>query len=283
MTYNIIENEYQRDLTSAYQLSILVGVDSLVYSVYDSISNKLLALKSLSFSTENGHLGSLAKTLDGIISKEDLLSPEYQQVKIVFMQTQASLVPDRLFNEEEKNTYLEELTTPPDEVETQVDEIAPLQIRSVYSLDTDVSELLRTKFPTSSFFSVSTPFLVGSHHAIPEDATEIAFACFHHNTFQLALFEKGELLFYNQFSFNSASDVLYFVLLSYEQYGLDTGTVPLYLSGQVVNDSDIYKILYRYIAELTFLPSPTFFQLGKSASSSDPNFFFPLHSLLLCK
>ncbi len=283
MTNNIIETEFQRNNTTAYQLSILIGMDSLVYSVYDDVSNRLLALKVLPFPKENGTLSSLATKLEETINKEDLLTPLYRRVKIVFISADTSLVPTRLYNEQEKSTYLEELSSKRNNDAVLVDEIGPLKIKTVYSLDREALITLKAKFPTAHFFSAATPFLVGSHHSLSERNEESAFACFQKNIFQLAIFNQNELLFYNCFNFNSTSDVLYFVLLAFEQYGLDTESTPLFLSGNIVLDSDIYKTLYRYVSDLKFLPAPSFIQLGKSASSFDPNFYFPLHSLLLCK
>ena len=282
MTYHIIENDFQRNQASAYQLSILVGMDSLVYSVYDDHTNKLLVLKSLAFSSganENSAVGSLKD----VLKKEDLLEPLYRRVKIALAHTTSSLVPERLYNEQEKHTYLEELVHAPNKIDVASDELSPLKIRAVYGVDKSLVATLKSKFPTAHIFGIAAPFLLGCHKLIPEGAVETAFACIHQNTFQFALFEKGDLLFYNQFSFKSSSDILYFCLLSFEQYGLDPNTVPLYISGQVTKDAEIYKLLYRYIGQITFLSTPSFIRLGRNASSVDPNFLFPLHSLLLCK
>ena len=283
MTYDIIETDFQRNNTAAYQLSILVGMDSLVYSVYDDVANKLLVLKTLTFPQENGSPSNFASVLEYSLEKEDILSPLYRRVKIGFISTDTSLVPSRLYNEQEKSTYIKELSSKESSGDLLVDEIGALKIRTVYSLDKDALTVLKAKFPTAHFFSIATTFLVGSHHSLLEGMEEVTFACFHKDLFQLAIFNQGELQFYNSFSFKSTSDVLYFILLAFEQFGLNPEKTPLYLSGNIINDSDIYKTLYRYIGHLDFLPAPSFIQLGKSASSFDPNFYFPLHSLLLCK
>ena len=107
MTYNIIENDFKRNSTSAYQLSILLGVDSLVYSIYDVATNKFLALKSLGLpNMSGGTLTNTAQPLKDIFQKEDLLNAQYQQVKAAFLQPATSLVPERLFNDQEKSIYM---------------------------------------------------------------------------------------------------------------------------------------------------------------------------------
>ena len=261
-------------------------MDSLVYAVYGGGSgNKLLLLKSLELSVEKGTQSVYSQLLDDAFGREDTLNPVYDQVKIAFLKPATSLVPSRLFNETEKETYLDELTVdkPAGTGTLYADQLSALGIKPVYRLETSLAEVLKIRFPNIQIFSAATPFLAGSNHSIPKGASDCAFACFQKESFQLALFSKGELLFYNNFKCSSASDVLYFILLAYEQNGFDPNHIPLLLTGHVVADSEIYKLLYRYIAEMKFLNLPSFVEFGKSADSFNPNFFFPLHSLLLCE
>lgn len=276
VTKNMIETDFQRDNTSAYQLSILLGMDSLVYSIYDSEDNKLLVLKNVPH--DNGQIKGLKEILD----KEDLLKPNYDKVRIVYFGPNASLVPSRLYNENESAVYLSELISGPIEETIQVDDLGSLKMKIVYQVENQLLKTVKAKFPVFQLYHISTPFLLGCLKTLPQLSKESAFACFDNESFQLALFSHGELLLYNSYACKSASDVLYFVLLAYEQYGFDPNVNPLFLAGHIVNDSDIYKILYRYIADLNFLPVPSFVQFGKGAASNDPNFYFPLHSTLIC-
>ncbi len=281
--HNIIESDFQRNNTSAYQLSILVGMDSLVYSIYDTDDNRLLVLRSCEFGGKVGDGAGPSDKLSRILGREDLLGSLYRRVKIAFLQPSASLVPSRLYNEQEKTTYMDELTSVQQDGTLEVDDIEALKVKVVYNVAKEEMDLLKAKFPTCRFYNIATPFILGCHKMLPNGANEMAYACFEKEKFQLAVFDRGELLFYNTFPCEAASDVLYFVLLAFEQYNLDPMATPLLLSGQVVEDSEIYKTLYRYISEISFMPIPTFVQFGKNAASKDPNLFFHLHSLLLCK
>jgi hypothetical protein len=195
----------------------------------------------------------------------------------------ATLVPKRLFNEDEKEVYLNGLLAEDVAGEIQTDKVKSLKIRAVYKLTDAVVNVLTARFGKVKFYNIATPFLVGSHTVSQQAGQEqTAFLCVHKDTFQLALHQKDELLFYNNFDYSTASDILYFVLLAYEQYGLDPEIAPLYLSGKVVNDSDIYKVLYRYINHISFLSDPSFIKTGKSTATVNHSFFFPLHSLALC-
>lgn len=284
ITTNIIENDFQRNQSSAYQLSILAGLDSLVYAIHDDASQKLLVLKHLQVPIAEGETAiASCAALEEAIGKDELLGLLYRRVRVAFSGAIASLVPERLFSDYEKDTYLQELTTASKQAEVKADDLVALKAKAVYQLDQAYSKMLKTRFPTAHFFSLTTPFLLGSLQMVPDDVAATAFACFQENTFQLAIFDKKNLLFYNDFSYRSANDVLYFLLLALEQHNLDAAEVPVFLSGKIVPDSDINKLLFRYIGQISFLPKPTFVKFGKAAAATDPNLLFPLHSLLLCK
>lgn len=276
MKYDIIESNFQQKNTSAYQLSILVGMDSLVYSVFDVDSKQLLLIKTLEMPTKG------AQGVAAVLASEPLLDLLYRRVKISVPEKRTALVPSRLFNESEAKTYLDELSSN-ENVKVSNDELKGLSAHVVYQLDDDMSKVLKRKFPTARIYSSMTPFLMGSSKLLPQEQEHAIFAHFYNDLLHLAVFEKGNLTFCNAFSYTSASDVLYYILLAYEQFKLDPQKVQLFLSGKVVKDSEIYKMLYRYIAEIDFVPKPDFIHLGRKFSSVPEHLFFHLHSLALCK
>ena len=173
-------------------------MDSLVYSIYDQDAHKLLVLKSLSVSNGQKDGESItASLLEEILSKEDLLNPIFNQVRVALLEPVASLVPGRLFNEKETSIYLSELSSEPVKEEIQVDDVESLKIKTVYQIGNEISQVFNSKFPGCHFFHISTPFLLGCLQTASTSSTETAFACFESDSFQLALFNKSELLLYN--------------------------------------------------------------------------------------
>jgi hypothetical protein len=73
---------------------------------------------------------------------------------------------------------------------------------------------------------------------------------------QIAVFDRRNLQFYNSFAFTKASDFLYFTLLAFDQLKLNPLDVPLTISGELMEDSEIYRLLYRYFRDIRFAPTP---------------------------
>jgi hypothetical protein len=283
VTHNIIESDFNKKLSSTYQLSILVGTDSWFYFAFDGADNALL-LKSQNLPEPAAGKTDLKTELKSSIEQEDLFSYLYRRVKIALPTTTAAVVPDRLYNEAEKSTYLQEQTNLREGNAVMSDEIPELGVKVVYEADPALMSLLKKKFPTARFYSSVTPFLLGCRQLAKEDEqAHTVLVNLVKDVVQIFLFEKQQLHFFNAFPISSASDVLYFTMLTYQQFSLDPATVPLYLSGQVMENSEIYKMLYRYVGNLKFVAEFSFLKFNKRFSEVPQHFYFGLYSLTLCK
>ena len=65
--------------------------------------------------------------------------------------------------------------------------------------------------------------------------------------------DKESLLFYNQFAFTAAEDILYYCCLIFDQLKLDRSKHYLLLSGNIAQESSLYDLLYKYIHNVEFV------------------------------
>jgi hypothetical protein len=90
------------------------------------------------------------------------------------------------------------------------------------------------------------------------------------------VFERRNLVFFNTFDFTKPADLLYYILLAYKQFDLNPLEVPLALSGTLLEDSEIYRLLLRYVRSMHFLPLPDGFQLPDAANALPAHYWFDL-------
>lgn len=284
MSYDIIESEFNKKFSSAYQLSILVRMDSLVFFVFDAGSNAALRLRTIPFVNQTVNTQDVAKELQAIFDREELFGYLFRRVRISLPAGAAVLVPSRLYNDAQKDTYLSELVISKDSRHSvYYDEISETSAHMVYSVDPEIVKVLRKQFPTAHFYNPATPFILGARKMTGEETEHSLCINFSKKEIQLALFEKQNLLFYNSYSYNTAGDVLYYTLLTLDQFTLDPAKTPVSLSGQILEDAEIYRMLSRYLGELSFVSEPGFLKFGKRFKDVQPYFFFDLYSLALCK
>jgi len=284
VSYDILESDFNKKLSTAYQLSILIGMDSLVYFAFDTNNNNALLLRAIPYSKGGSSNGfDLAEELRKIFAREDLLSYLFRRVKITMPDIQAVLVPDRLYNEYEKTTYFTELMSQGSADAIQNDEVDELGLQILYPTDLSLLAVLKKQFPTAKFYNNTTPCLLGCRKTIEEDVKQRFHVHFTQKNIYISVFEKKNLVFSNAFKYQTAGDVLYYILLTYNQNNLDPTQLPLHISGQILSNAEIFKTLYRYIGEIKFVPFPSFLNFSKRFNEVPSHFFFDLYSLALCK
>jgi hypothetical protein len=60
-------------------------------------------------------------------------------------------------------------------------------------------------------------------------------------------------MLYNSFSLNSIEDFPYFILFTFEQLQLDRDINKIVLLGNIDDQSDLYKLIYKYVRNVEFL------------------------------
>ena len=78
------------------------------------------------------------------------------------------------------------------------------------------------------------------------------------------------------FRFDSPGDFLYYVLLAYEQCRLKPDAVPLFLSGNILENGAIYRNLVRYVQSIHFLNWTGTVLPDTAVSLPNKHFFFDL-------
>jgi hypothetical protein len=90
----------------------------------------------------------------------------------------------------------------------------------------------------------------------------------------------GRLEFFNRFNFRNEQDLLYYVLLSMEQSGLDPEVSPVKLCGSIMPGSAGFEKISRFVGNISFaMPPELLSELPPSSGIRHPQ-FFDLLSLL---
>lgn len=277
----IIEESFSRKLSTSYELSILLGMDSFVYMVNDG-QQRVLALKDFSFEAPADPVQNLVDQLILLTGEDKYLRLPHRNIRIGLSNHKTAILPDRLYNEAENKVYLKELTKVTPDQEVKSDRLAALDAHSVYAVDHSLIDVLRRYFPGARVFNLSTALLLGFHKYAVMNPAYQAYVHVRPGELFICLFKGGDLQFANSFSYQSARDFLYFIMLVYEQFELQAEETPLFISGRLVKDSEIYKLLHRYVLHLSFLQPPAFFQFGPKLNNQPGYFYFDLFCLMLC-
>lgn len=70
--------------------------------------------------------------------------------------------------------------------------------------------------------------------------------------FEMVVLNGKKLIFFNNFSYQTAEDFIYYLLFTCEQLNLNPEKIPLVITGEILEESEVYKIVYKYIRHIEF-------------------------------
>ena len=197
-------------------------------------------------------------TLKGIIKEIDGESgygvENFRKVIILFDNSLNTFVPKEVYQNQEKDQYLDILGLTDKNSVAVADFLSSADAVNVYSI-------AREDFEFLSFFSGKIEYhhassvLVASlikANAERTDDTRI-YLNIKNQSFEMIVMKGCKLLFDNNFRFKTKEDFLYFVLFSIEQQHLDAASVPVYFFGMIEEKSKLVETTSRYVRDIRFL------------------------------
>ncbi len=280
ISIDIYEDSFVKNAVSSYNLSALVGADRFSFMAYDQDQTKVQFLKSYTFHSKKQ---DDPKTLiHQVYNQDHLLKSGFLRSFLAIVNDKSTLVPTRLYDEASLNTYLEKLIeVAPNDV-VMVNDIPELDVKNVFAIDKGLKTILEGYFPNAEFFHTSTLFIQGARELSKHRSGYQIYLNIIGSNFQIVLMEDQELLFSNIYHFQTSDDFIYFTLLIFDQFKLKPEAVPLYLCGHVAEDSEIYKLIYRYVRHIHFVQLPHFLNFGPRVKNQTSHHYFNLYCSKLC-
>ncbi len=232
---------FKQGSPAEHKLSVLLRPDGLCFHVTDAAHSTSFAWKELA--------GDAANELLAAAGREPLLSGTAYSSAILATCGPAALAPARLFDPSHAADYWLSLSDLPAGYSVQADAIPVLDAYVVYPLDGQSVQAL----PGARNIHLATAWLSGIYrHALRETGPAI-YAHTSGKQLMLAAFDGRALRFFNTFTFQTAQDFLYFVLLALDQAQFALEQTLLFVSGKMTSDSEIHLLLQRYFVDMQFL------------------------------
>ncbi|MFK8104021.1 MAG: DUF3822 family protein, partial [Saprospiraceae bacterium] len=108
ISFEIFEDQFLVNSTQSYNLSILVGMDRFSYLISNN-QQQVLGLRSYLYPEPSQNVAALKTALHNVFLEDKLLQLSYQKTTIACWYPKNTYVPNRLFQAENKSTYLEKM------------------------------------------------------------------------------------------------------------------------------------------------------------------------------
>ena len=231
------------------ELSIQISLSGLSFCILKSDTNSITFLKHFrdyNIQTPFQILDNLQQHFNTI----EALNGSFDKVTVIHVNEIATLVPKPLFNEESLADYLKFNSKILQTDFIAYDEIIINDSINVYVPYVNINNFIYEKFGAFSYKHYSTilieTILQKEKHA-QDEKMYIHVAKTH---FEIIVTDKGNLKLYNSYTYNTKEDFIYYILFTAEQLNLNPETMNIELLGNILEEDELYKILYTYVRHI---------------------------------
>ena len=161
---------------------------------------------------------ALTSTLNSFLKENNINYENVENIKLYQENDLFTLVPEELFDEKEKKTYLKYITKVKKTDFISNDNIEELKIKNVYIPYVNINNFLVDIFKNIDYYHFNSILIKKVFH-IKNDKSFFAYV--DNNKLKIIIFNKDELIFFNSYEIESETDIIYFLLLSIKEKGLE--------------------------------------------------------------
>src|SRR6478752_2792650 len=242
---NITEKNYKK-------LTLKVGLDGFSFCIFDTLSHHAEEVKSIDFSDYPKNL----KTEDyyeKAFSENEALSRKYDEVLVLHDNNLNTFVPKALFNENDLGSYLQYNNKVFESDFFAFDELANQEMNNVYIPYVNINNFLLDRFESFNYKHANSILVSKLLHLSKNIEEKLFFVHVQSHKFEIIAVENQQLLLFNSFEYKTEGDFIYYLLFVAEQLNLNPEYFKLYFLGEITEESELYKIAYKYVRNVDLL------------------------------
>jgi hypothetical protein len=258
-------------------LSVEIRENIIVGAILDKDANQYVSFASYSRkpAEDDAHL------FENII-REDLFTNIYSSTSIVFCHNSSILIPSAFFKKETYKDYLHQQDMVKPTEAPNFDYIKNLDSYNLYSVDRHAWTFFISKFPDAVFRHHSSIFIEYLLTLNKESKSDNVHIYVFPDYFDIAVLQAGKLILYNRFYYQTAEDFTYYIVWVFEQLKLDCEKLLCVFYGEIEDKSEAYKMVGKYIKNITKMTRNTRFTYTSMLESLSPHRYYSLFMQYLC-
>lgn len=242
---------FDPDRSESFCLVLEIGTEGIALAVLDNLTNDFLAFEHYplrKIADEN----MLAATVEQLAASHEWLTNRFKRVDCILVTERFTLVPAALFDSAAAAGYLRFNQPLSGQDEVITDLLRQPDARNIYAVSETLTAALRRQFTGIRFRNNLSPLIERTLSVNKNTAGRRILVHIQPQRFDLVISEGGLLLLANTYRYQSAEDVVYFLLFACEQLRLNPEQVPLEIVGEIAPDSGIYKLISKYVRHVKF-------------------------------
>ncbi len=223
--------------------------------------------------------------LESWINDNPWLKSSFRQVQLVVVNQKVTLVPYTLYNPQEKEHYLSFNVDLEAEDQVLSDSVQSLKVECIFAIEGKMHYRLTRMFAQPEFHHVASVSLQHCPQVDTQGSGEGFCFCLHFsgNIFFIHLVKGSELIFHNSFTFSNPEEFIYYIYTIAEKVAVHVTETRFLLSGDITEQSSIYKELEGASKKLQFVVPPSKLQKDDWPSGIQFHLYHDLINLIFCE
>ena len=271
---HIQTEDFNIGLASSYHLSIQLGIYHLSYCLLNTTTFTYDYVKKYPLSSKENTATAITK----IINNDPILKTNFSSQSVAFVNFPSTLVPDRLYKEEEAESLLAFNTKVNGTV--LADNIVSQKAHLIYSVPESILNIVSNFFPKAKYKSQES-ILIQQYSQLNTEKKKV-YLYLNEQKLGITFFDGDKLIFNNSFKYTSKEDLLYYVLFSFEQIKLSPDSIEVTVYGSIEDNDESFSLMYEYIRNIKLGKRPHQFTFPTEFNPLADHKYFGLFSQILC-
>ena len=253
-----------------------ISNEGFSYTIKDDDKNAYIAVAGFHFDTSTG-VDDYSIILQNELQRQSLLSGNFKKVYIMYSFGESVLIPFSLYSSGDNMNVLNLIHGDlQNNVAVLTDVIAKDGIYNSYRVSTHVLSVIKSKFPEAVSRHQYSVLL----KQVPAEEDKLLII-FYPKKVVLILNKNGGTKFINTFSYDTAEDVLYILLNTCKQFGVED--IPVEISGMIEKNSPLSKEIYKYFSSVRFAELPAGSNYSEEITKHPSHYFSHIFAVDSCE
>jgi hypothetical protein len=274
---SLIDESFDVKKTSEYQLVLQIGTDGVLIAVNDKSKNKYIAFEKYTFQNIYSFT-PISELLDILVKDSKLIPHTYKWVNCLVVNNLSTIVPNPLFENENKEQYLNFNVAVNENDVVLSDDLKNLDAKNIFALPLSLKIKLDALYGKVSYHHFSSTLLDNLLFENKNQNEKKVYVHVQATHFEIVYIEGKKLFFYNTFNHHSAEDFIYYLLFSCEQLQLNPENIEIILLGEIEKNSALYAIAQKYIRNIRWGERKSNVDYSYQLQSLPKHYYFTLFS-----
>ncbi len=285
LVQKVKSNKFNVDHLSQYNLYFLLGKQHFKFCVIDTKSSYCMLLEDYLIGS-NDQPTEIVDTLKVLFESHHLLNAGFwHTIKLAFLNPKSVLVPNQLFDKDFLEDYLKLNCEISPEEEFYYYRHNSGNMINVFAANKHIVDWFETLYPNLNIHLLHYSSALIESVPRQNDTGQLKSMSLFLNidSTEILVHENDKLLYCNQFAHSSASEFLNYVVATMDQLEIDPNFSKVQVWGNINNQSEYFKILYKYVRNVSFGKRPSVLNFSFEFDEIPEHKYFDLMGLFYCE